>query len=330
LARIIGRAELLALVLLTFAAPLASRVASAETLRVGTAVPDSFTFLPVRVGVAKGFFAQEGLDLNVIDFQGGAKVHQGMVADAIDIAVAGSTDFQFLAKGSPELAVAAKSSQPPIGIIVGWDFPGTSVSGLKGRKIGVTSFGSLTEWLIRRLVKQQGWKPDDVTLVQTGGGFDSETALLMTHQIDATLGSPAKGLQLALTQRAKLLLPSFDVGDDFLAEVLFASKKVLAADPDGVRRFLKAWFETIAWMRAHKSETVAIVIPYTKFTPEVEGQEYDLQMPYLSDDGKFHAAALKTLREAFVEMGTFDKPPDMAQFYTEAYLPSAAKPAGHP
>jgi ABC-type nitrate/sulfonate/bicarbonate transport system substrate-binding protein len=300
--------------------------ASAETLRVGTAVSDSFTFLPVRVGIAKGFFPKDGLDINVIDFQGGAKVHQGMVADAIDIAVAGSTDFQFLAKGSPELAVAAKSSRPPLGIIVGWDFPGTTIADLKGRKIGVTSFGSLTEWLIRRLVRRQGWKPDDVTLVQTGGGFDSETALLMTHQIDATLGSPAKGLQLALTQRARLLLPSFDVGDDFLAEVLFASKKILADDPNGVRQFLKAWFEIIAWMRTHKSETVDIVIAFTKFTPEVEGQEYDLQMPYLSDDGKFHPAALKTLQEAFVEMGTFDKPPDMSQFYTEAYLPSAPRP----
>jgi NitT/TauT family transport system substrate-binding protein len=295
--------------------------AAAETLRVGTAIPNNFTFLPLRLGITNGFYAKYGLDIAVTDFQGGAKVHQGVVADVIDMAVAGATDFQFLAKGSPELAVAAKSSRPPIGIIMRWDFAGKTTDDLKGSKLGITTVGSLTEWLIHRLMRQKGWGPDDVTLVPIGGNLESQIALMTTGEIDGTLGSPAIGLELALTQRGRVLLPSFDVGSDFLAEVVFASKKILAEDPDGVRRFLKAWFENIAWMRAHKDEAVEMVRIYTKFSSEVESQEYDQQMPYLSLDGKFHPAALKTLQEAFVEMGTFEKPPDMAQFYTEAYLP---------
>ena len=295
--------------------------ASAETLRVGTAIPNNFTFLPVRLGIANGFYGKLGLDIAVTDFQGGAKVHQGMVADVIDIAVAGATDFQFLAKGSPELAVAAKSSRPPIGIIVRWDFPGNTTDDLKGSRLGITTVGSLTEWLMHRLMRQKGWGRDDVTLVPIGGNVDNQVALMTTRQIDGTLGSPAIGLELALTQRGRVLLPSFDVGSEFLAEVIFATKKILAENPGGVRRFLKAWFENIAWMRAHKDETVEMVRVYTKFSREVESQEYDQQMPYLSSDGRFHAAAVKTLKEAFVEMGTFDQPPDMAKFYTEDYLP---------
>jgi len=299
----------------------AATPASAETLRVGTAIPNNFTFLPVRLGMTNGFYAKYGLDIAVTDFQGGAKVHQGMVADVIDIAIAGATDFQFLAKGSPELAVAAKSSRPPIGIIVRWDFPGKTTDDLKGSRLGITTVGSLTEWLMHRLMHQKGWALSEVTLVPIGANVDNQIALMTTNQIDGTLGSPAIGLELALTQRGRVLLPSFDVGSDFLAEVIFASKKILAENPDGVRRFLKAWFDNIAWMRAHKDDTVEMVRVYTKFSREVESQEYDQQMPYLSGDGKFHAAALKTLEEAFVEMGTFEKPPNMTQFYTEDYLP---------
>jgi ABC-type nitrate/sulfonate/bicarbonate transport system substrate-binding protein len=300
---------------------LAATPAFAETLRVGTAVPNSFTFLPLRLGITNGFYAKEGLDIAVTDFQGGAKVHQGMMADVIDMAVAGATDFQFLAKGSPELAVAAKSSRPPIGVIVRWDYPGKTADDLKGAKLGITTVGSLTEWLMHRLMRQKGWSQSDVTLVPIGGSFESQLALMTTGEIDGCLGSPGIGLELALTKRGRLLLPSFDVGSDFLAEVIFASKKILGKDPDGVRRFLKAWFENIAWMRAHKDEAVEMIRAYTKFSRGVESQEYDQQMPYLSSDGKFHAAALTGLQQAFVEMGTFEKPPEMAQFYTETYLP---------
>jgi len=296
--------------------------ALAETLRVGTAVPNTFTFLPVRVGIAKGFYSHHGLDIEVTDFQGGAKVHQGIVADVIDIVIGGSTDFQFLAKGSPELGVAAKSSRPPIGIVVRWDFPGTTTDALRGAKMGITTVGSLTEWLMHRLMYQKGWSLDAVTLVPTGGEMQSQVALMTTHQIDGIVGSPAIGLELALTKRGRVLLPSFDVGEDFLAEVIFASKKIIAQDPDSVRRFLAAWFETMAWMRVNKKETVELVRVYTKFSPEVESQEYDQQMPYFSDDGKFRRAAVEALRQAFVEMRTFDTPPDMTQFYTEAYLPA--------
>ena len=74
-------------------------------------------------------------------------------------------------------------------------------------------------------------------------------------------------------------------------------------------------------MRAHKAETIELVRQYTHYAPEVESKEYDLVMPIFSPDGKFHPVAIQTLAESFVEMGTFDHPPDLTKFYTETYLP---------
>lgn len=84
---------------------------------------------------------------------------------------------------------------------------------------------------------------------------------------------------------------------------------------------MKAWFETIAWMRANKSEAVEIARAVTKFSAEVESKEYDLVMAMFSADGKFEAAGLKTIRASFAELNLLDKKPDMSKLYTEAFLP---------
>ena len=52
------------------------------------------------------------LAIERIDLEGGAKLHQAMVAGSIDVALGGGTDLAFLAKGSPEKAVAVLGTSP--------------------------------------------------------------------------------------------------------------------------------------------------------------------------------------------------------------------------
>jgi NitT/TauT family transport system substrate-binding protein len=307
--------------LLVAAGALVAARADAETLRVGTPAGANFTFLPARVGADRGAFKAEGLDVEVTDFGGGAKLQQAIVAGAIDMTVSAGTDLAFSVKGSPDIAVAAMGSRPTLGIVVAYDSPLKTVDDLKGKKVGVTTVGSLTEWLMKRLITQQGWPKDAVTLVPVGSDLQSQAALLTTGQIDGVVAPPAFGVQLELAKKARILLSGFDIGKDFLGEAIYASNKLVESNPDAIRRFLKAWFANIAWMRTHKTETIELVRKYTHYAPEVESKEYDLVMPIFSPDGKFHPAAIQTLAESFVEMGTFDHPPDLAKFYTEAYLP---------
>ena len=307
--------------LLVAAGALVAARADAETLRVGTPAGANFTFLPARVGADRGAIKAEGLDVEVTDFGGGAKLQQAIVAGAIDMTVSAGTDLAFSVKGSPDIAVAAMGSRPTLGIVVAYDSPLKTVDDLKGKKVGVTTVGSLTEWLMKRLITQQGWPKDAVTLVPIGSDLQSQAALLTTGQIDGVVAPPAFGVQLELAKKARILLSAFDIGKDFLGEAIYASNKLVESNPDAIRRFLKAWFANIAWMRTHKTETIELVRKYTHYAPEVESKEYDLVMPIFSPDGKFHPAAIQTLAESFVEMGTFDHPPDLAKFYTEAYLP---------
>jgi ABC-type nitrate/sulfonate/bicarbonate transport system substrate-binding protein len=295
--------------------------ARAETVRVGTPAGGNFTFLPARIAADRGAFKAEGLDVEVTDFGGGAKLQQAVIAGAIDMTVSAGTDLAFSVKGSPDMAVAAMGSKPTLGIVVAYDSPLKTVDDLKGKKIGVTTAGSLTEWLMKRLVSQKGWPKDSVAIVAVGSDLQNQAALIATGQIDGVVAPPAFGVQLELSKKARILLPQFDIGKDFLGEAIYASSSFIQNHPDDVRHFLKAWFENMAWMRAHKAETVELVRKYTRYSDEVESKEYDLVMPIFSADGKFHPAAVQTLAESFVEMGTFDHPPELAKFYTEAYLP---------
>lgn len=296
--------------------------AHADKLRVGNPSAQAFPFIPLEIGIRKSIFAKNGVDVERIDLSGGAQLHQAMAAGALDIALASGPDLAFVAKGAPEIGVAAFAGPPLfLGIIVGYDSPIKTADDLKGKKIGVPN-GPLLKWLTMRLMKNKGWGPDDLIQVSVGGDWPSEIAPLVTHQIDAVESAAALGFHLETTKQGRLLMTTADIVQDFIQHVIFSSTKLVAENPTALRQFLKGWFETIAFMRANKAETVEIAMSITKFSPEVEGKEYDLVMPMMLSDGHFPASGLKVIQESFIEMGLLDTEPDMSKLYTEAYLPA--------
>jgi ABC-type nitrate/sulfonate/bicarbonate transport system substrate-binding protein len=105
-------------------------------------------------------------------------------------------------------------------------------------------------------------------------------------------------------------------------EVIFATLDAIQHKPDDVRRFLAGWFDTIAWMRTHKDETVKILAPLTRVDPVALGGIYDQMMPTFSTDGRFDPKALAVLGQSLVDLGLTPEKPQMSKLYTEAFLPS--------
>ncbi len=307
-----------------FAAVLACAAtpAAADKLRVGVPSTEAFSFMTVAYGDHLGLFKKNGVEVEQVTLLGSAKLHQAMIAGAIDVAVGAGSDFQFLVKGAPEVAVAAMAGPPLLmGFIVPYDSPAKTADDLRGKKIGVSSMGSLTDWLAHRLAQVKGWKPEELIEVTVGADKTAETAYIVTHQIDAMVTASASGLQLEETQRGRLLFPASDLVGDFLTHAIYATKEVLQKDPDSVRAFLKGWFQTIAYERAHRDETIEYAVTAVKRSKAVETKEYDLVMPMYSADGRFQASGLKVLSKSLVDLKLLDAEPDMTKYYTEAYLP---------
>lgn len=114
--------------------------AAQQTLRVGKAVTNAFTFTPLDVGMKAGIFAKNGLKIDEYNFAGSAKLQQGLAAKAIDIGLGSGPELVFVAKGNSDLAVA-EFCGPPAGLVlvVRPDTPIRTAADLKGRRISVST-----------------------------------------------------------------------------------------------------------------------------------------------------------------------------------------------
>jgi NitT/TauT family transport system substrate-binding protein len=314
------RALVLALAVIVSAA-VAGAAAAAERVRVGKAVPFAWTFTPIDVGIAVGTFAQEGLELEVTGFAGDARVQQALVSDSIDFGLGSGAGMGFLAKGVPAKAVAAMAGAPMnMSMVVPYDSPIKTLDDIKGKKIGITTVGSLTDWLLKRVVAAKKWAPTDVTAV-TVGGMDSTKAALKTGQIDGVVIALELGyaLEAAKEWRVVALLAPF--APDFHTHVIFARDELIAKRPDLVERFLRGWFKTIAFMQANKERTVEITAKVLNLDPAVISRVYDEQIKIFTSDGRFDPKALAVIRQSLVEMGILQQVPDDAVMFTTRFLP---------
>ena len=308
---------------LTFGVLLAamSLPAAAETLRIGKAGAEAFSFVPADIGAQTGIFKKHGLDVTISAFGGDAKVQQAMAADGIDIGLGSGPGMAFVAKGAPVKGVAAMADQPLIfALVVRNDDSVKSANDLKGRKVGVSGVGSVTNWIITEISQKQGWGVEGIARVGLGNDAN-RIAALKTKSIDAAIVNITVATKYVQTGEGKVLLTFNDLVKDFHIHVIFATNKVMGERPQAVRGFLAGWFETIAFMRKDKAKTVAIAKQVMRLDDVATSAIYDAVMPMFNDDGHFKPKALAALARSYVELKTLPQEPDMKTLYTEAFLP---------
>ena len=293
-----------------------------SALRVGKADANASAILPVNVADKLGLFKKHGLDVTISDFTGGSKLSQAMVAGSIDIGVGAGTEMAFVAKGAPIIAVCNDApSIPFIGIAVPWDSPIHSVDQLKGKKIGISSAGSLTDWLARELAHHEGWGSDGVERVAIGNGAAAILAAFHTNAIDADIAVTSNIFNWEEKKEGRLLIPVSSYVGNIAAGTIYATQHLIGTDPDALRDFLAAWLDTIDFISKHKAETVKIQSEVTGYSESVIAREYDITKTMFSRDCKFDADSLANLKRAFIEQKLVESPPDMSKLYTEAFLP---------
>jgi len=301
---------------------LAAPAGAAEKLKVGKAVPEAFSFVPLDVGMKKGFFQKHGIEAESIAFAGDAKMQQAMAADSIDLALGSGPAMAFIVKGAPVKAIAAMAGPPLLlTLVVRNDGTVKNVADLKGKRVSVSTVGSLTYWLVSETSRQQGWGPDGINIAPMGA-TQPQIAALKRKEIDGMVTDISTALALEQAGDMRILMRFGDIVKDFHIHVIFATNKIIGEKPDVLRNFLKGWFETIAFMRANKAETVAIAKDVINKDADITARTYDALMPMFSDDGKFNQKALAVLAKSYVELKVLDHAPDPKQLYTEAFLPA--------
>ena len=311
------------LVALAFAAALLTTAgAKADTrVRLGKAQAQNFAFLPADIGVAAGIYKKHGIDLEIADFGGDARLVQAMNADAIDVALGGGPTLAFEAKGAPMLGIMALADRPStIMLAVAKDGPVKTEDDLRGRRVSVSTAGSLTYWLAQELSRAHGWGSDGIKVTPLGT-TTAQAAALKTHQIDGMVTESSTVLRLVDDGTARILVRFGERIPEFHVHVVFARKGFLDKEPDAARNFLAALKESVDYMRSHRDETIATAMRVAQVSKTIATANYDELMPIFNPTGRFAPKALDVLARSFVDLGLLPEKPDMTKLYTEAFLP---------
>lgn len=292
-----------------------------DTLRIGKAGREAFSFVPVDIGDRQGFFKKRNLKLEISSFSGEARLQQAMAADGIDISLASGVGMAFIVKGSPVKAVTAFAGPPLLfALVVHKDATLKSEADLNGRTVGVSGVGSVTHWLVNQIALQRGWGLGGIKVVGIGDN-GARVAAVKSRGIDGAVVDIASALNFVKAGDGRVLNRFGHIVKDFHLHVMFATDKAIAAKPEAIRNFIAGWFETIAFMRKDKAKTVEIASEVMGTDKVLSAGIYDELMPMFADNGRFNPKALDVLSKSFVDLKTLPTAPDMSKLYTEAFLP---------
>jgi ABC-type nitrate/sulfonate/bicarbonate transport system substrate-binding protein len=312
--------SILVLAVLAAVAPGPSTAADLPTIRVG-AGQLAASFIPIYLGDQAGIWQQAGIKLDFSALRGEAQLQQAMAAGNVDIGLGGGSGLAYIIKGSPVLAVASLAGPPDnMVMFVGPNSPIKAPKDLRGRRIGVTSHGSTTEWLAQEMAVQQGWPQDAVTIVPLGD-TKGQVAALKRGEIDAFVTSAEYGYDLQDTGNGKILVTMGDVIKRFQTHVIIARTDFIAAHPDLVKRFLLGWFRSVAYMGSHRDEAIALGAKVESIDKPSMERVYDLTMKMASRDGTFDMRVLDLLAHEYVSRGILDEVPQPSRLITTQFVP---------
>ncbi len=265
----------------------------------------SIGMVPLELAVNQGYFKAQGLEVKLITIrQSDVIIAATMIGelnfmDIIPTAVLASV------RGLPIKTVAVALKSAPY-VLIGQ--PGLRApSELKGKKIGVSSVGSMSAYLVREIVARNGLNPDrDVTLLAIGGTA-ARTAALFGGTIDAALVVAPDNIALERKGYKRLLMAS-DYVNYPLSGVASSSEQLVKNKPV-VIAFLKSLLEGSRFVRQKRSDTVNFIKAYLKVPDDEAEKSYDFlvkEMPQglIPDDAvirtgmEFARHALKMPAEA--------------------------------
>ena len=198
--------------------------------------------------------------------------------------------------------------------------PIQSIDDLKGKRVGVTTAGSLTDWLTRRLSESKGWGATGID-VTAMGEMRTRLAAMKSGELAGSVNSIQETWNLVENGEGRLLATFGDAVPDFHTHVIFAHRNLIKSNPDLLKRFLRAWFTTAKFMKDNREETVKIIAATMSLPVSVVDRSYDYEMQMLSADGAFNPKAIETIRKSLKDLEILDRVPDANELFLPGFAP---------
>lgn len=330
---------LIGLCLAGFGAAPAAAAQAVEHVRVAVPVP-SLTFLPLYVGVQHGFFAKQGLDVEIVTTSGDGPDIDALIAGGVNFTVTtpnrlflayqqGNSRIVGIANLMNRMAIDCwmnKALSEKLHVSINTPLKQRILS-LKGQTVSGTRPGAFTYLLLVNYAKRFGLEPQkDIKIIGIGGPNALIPAVENGAIAVACTGDPAPELAVS---RGKAIMFTNNVGgtdpayDNFMFEVLHARRDYAQAHTAQVHRMIRGFLDAIAFI--HDGPDADIVTAMKKY---FSGTSDDLLLqslkrlrPAFPRDGRFNQASVEKSAKFFVATGVLKKVPNWTDLVTNQYLP---------
>jgi NitT/TauT family transport system substrate-binding protein len=243
---------------------------AAEKVTVGIGGTALMVYLPTMLAKSKGFFTEEGLDVEILDIKGGgSQAASALIGGSVDFS-ANAIDHAIKAKVQKKdlLAVHSHVRLPVMGLVVASKYKGEikSLADLKGRPVGVTSPGSQTHMVLGYLLSKAGVRADDVKIIGAGGNTmpialekDSVHAGMMVDPFFTAFVKQGKGFALIDMFTSKGTLDA--MGGEVQGTTLLTRPDVMAKRPATVQKMVNALVKANKLIVASSGEELARTLP---------------------------------------------------------------------
>jgi len=240
--------------------------------------------VPLFLGQDAGIFKKQNLQLEMIFIPGGSLSLQALIGKSLELLLTGGPPVVNAAQQGAKIKIIAGATN-----LLPYTFVATggirSPEQLKGKRIGISRFGSNTDYVVRLALNQFALTASDVQILQVGG---SQARLLAMNSgaIAATVLSPEESL-VAQKMGYGVLLDFIEKGIEFPHVNIVARDDYLEGQGPVVRAFMRAYIESVRYYKASRNEAVTKIMAVTQL-PERQMAEmvYDGSLRATPDDGK--------------------------------------------
>ena len=326
-----------ALICLTFY----SRISRAQALRkVKMTIPVvALSMTPVYLAQAKGFFTEEGLEVEIIPTSGGGPDIRALIAGEVEFSfTTGDNVILAYQEGKPLIMAMSGLYR----LFINWAMHkevakekgitettplGDKLKALKGLTVGVTNIAALTGHLAAFVIRKAGYVPQqDVKIIPIGAG-PTWLAALENRKVDLALTAPPVP-DTAISRGHAIMFINNTKGEDpsvpeFLMENLVVRPEMAKKDPDLVRRMVRALLKANKWALSSTPEQVAEALrpTFAKTDPAIHLAGVKSVLPTLSPDGRTTERSVQITQDVMEVAGLLKKRVAYSEVVTNEFLP---------
>ena len=234
-----------------------------QKLRVAYAAITAAFSIP-WVAKEAGIFQRHGLDVELVYIAAGSRAVQTLVGGSIDIAaIGGPAGVDARLAGADTVYIAIPVNRVIVFTVAAPQIQ--RVEELRGKSIGVTRIGTVTDYFTRLYLRQNGLVPDRDVMVRQTGGLPETVAALKAGQVHAgTFGFPA--VLHAKAAGFRVLVDYSTQGFRYPLSGVVVTQKLLRSNETAIRRFLEAHIEAVHRFKTDANFAMNVIGKYTQTT----------------------------------------------------------------